>query len=158
MDEIQCSLRASLQANAATTARKEFFRNLPKAPDALAFWLLIAIKMSETEPWWYDTLVTLAQRYRESTECQDRRTLPAPFLNWCLGVTAGQIKRPRLRGRPPSHIRDALIRAAIEAYLSPVLGNELCSLSKACGLVGDAAGIDESVVRKIWGRSQPRQQ
>ena len=49
MDEIQRSLRASLEAGPGEVARGAFFRNLPKDPDALAFWLLIAVRLSQQE-------------------------------------------------------------------------------------------------------------
>ena len=35
---------------------KIFFRNLPEDSDALSVWLLIAVRLSQQEPWWYDTL------------------------------------------------------------------------------------------------------
>jgi len=101
VDEFQRSLRASLEAGPGAAAREEFFRNLPKNPDALSFWLSIAVRVSQQSPWWYDTLA---------------------------------------------------------AYLQPGPGNEGCPLGEACARVADAACIDESVVRKIWRRSQPGQE
>ena len=64
----------------------------------------------------------------------------------------------RFRVRPAKHMRDALICAAVEAYLEPHPGNEGCALGEVCARVADAACIDESIVRKIWRRSQAGQQ
>ena len=50
MDRIQRWLKASLKADPAATARTVWFDNLPGEPDALSFWLCVAIKQSETEP------------------------------------------------------------------------------------------------------------
>ena len=61
MDEIQRSLRARLEAVPGAAARAAFFRNLPKDPDALSFWLLIAVRLSRQEPWWYDSLAALVR-------------------------------------------------------------------------------------------------
>ena len=49
MDEIQRSLRASLEAGPDAAAREDFFRTLSKDPDALSFWLLIAARLSQQE-------------------------------------------------------------------------------------------------------------
>ena len=59
---------------------------------------------------------------------------------------------------PVTRMRDALICAAVEAYLEPGLGNDGCALSEACARVADAACIDESVVPKILRRSQAGQE
>ena len=157
MDEIQRSLRANLEAGPGAAAREAFFRNLPMDPDALSFWLLIAVRLSQQEPWWYDTLAALVRRYLSSREWQKKRELPGVLIGWCAGVAAGEIRCPGGRGRPAKHMRDALICAAVEAYLEPGPGKEGCALSEACARVADAACIDESVVRKIWRRSQAGQ-
>lgn len=154
MDEIQRALRASLRAGPGEAAREDFFRNLPEDPDALSFWLSIAVGLSQREPWWYDTLAELVRRYLRSSEWRERRELPWALVSWCAGVAAGQIKRPGGRGRPAKHMRDALICAAIEGYLEPGPGYEGCALGEACALVAEAACIEESVVRRIWRRSQ----
>ena len=158
MDEIQHSLQASLEAGPGEAAREAFFRNLPKDPDALSFWLLIAVRLSQQEPWWYDTLAALVRRYLGSREWREKRELPGVLVAWCAGVAAGEIRRPGGRGRPAKHMRDALICAAVEAYLEPGQGNEGCAVGEACARVADAACLDESVVRKIWRRSQAGQQ
>ena len=157
MDEVQRSLRASLEAGPSIAAREAFFRNLPKDPDALSFWLSIAVRLSQREPWWYDTLAALVRRFVRSQEWRKRRELPDVLVNWCVHVAAGEIRRPGGRGRPAKHMRDALICAAVEAYLKPQSPNEGYMLGEACARVADAACIDESVVRKIWRRSQTRQ-
>ena len=157
MDEIQRSLRASLEAGPGAAAREVFFWNLPKDPDALSFWLLIAVRLSQQEPWWYDTLAAVVRRFLRSREWRENRELPGVLVGWCAGVAAGEIRRPGGRGRPAKHMRDALICAAVEAYLEPGPGNEGCALGEACARVADAACIDESVVRKIWRRSQAGQ-
>ena len=154
MDRIQRWLKASLEADPAATARQAWFDNLPTEPDALSFFLSIAIKQSETEPWWYDTLIALVQQVRQSPEWEQNPQLPSLLLNWCLGVAVGDIVPPKRRGRPSNRIRDMLICTAVDAYTDPERGDRSCSLSEAYGLVADAAGVDDSVVRKIWQHSQ----
>ena len=154
MDEIQRSLRASLEADRGAAAREAFFRNLPKDAEALSFWLSMAVRLSQHETWWYDTLAALVRRYLRSREWREKRELPGVLVGWCAGVAAREIRRPRGRGRPTKHMRDALICAAVEAYLEPGPGNEGCALGEACARVADAACIDERVARKIWRRSQ----
>lgn len=158
MDEIQRWLKASLQTDPADRARKDWFDKLPKTQEALSFWLQIAIMVSETEPWWYDTLVELARRRRQSTGWGELPELPEVFMNWCIGVAANEIRRPKRRGRPANHMRDRLICTAINTYGKRAGGGEPVSHSKACGLVADAAGLEESVVAKIWRRSRQGQQ
>ena len=158
MDEVQRSLRASLEADPGPAAREAFFRNLPRDPDALSFWLLIAVRLSQQKPWWYDTLAAVVRRNLRSREWWEKRELPDVLLSWCAGVAAGEIRRPGGRGRPAKHMRDALICAAVEAYLKPHSYNESYTLGGAYARVADAACIDESVVRKIWRRSQGGQQ
>ncbi len=152
MDEIQRSLRASLNADPGAVAREAFFEDLPKDPDALSFWISIAIGLSEEDRWWYDTLIELARRYRQSLSGTERPEAPAVFLDWCVGVAAGAVKRPGQPGRPVKHMRDVLICAAVEAYQAPKAGNEPLVLGEACARVAYAAALDESVVRKIWRR------
>ena len=158
MDEIQRSLRASLEAGPGAAAREAFFRNLPKDPDALSFWLLIAVRLSREEAWWYDTLAALVRHYLRSRERREKRELPGVLVSWCAGVAAGEIGRPGGRGRPEKHMRNALICAAVEAYLEPGPDYEGWVLGEACARVAEAACIEESVVRKIWRRSQAGQQ
>ena len=157
-DEIQRSLRASLEAGPDAAAREEFIRNLPKDADALSFWLLIAVRLSQQEPWWYDTLAALVRRNLGSREWREKRELPGVLVAWCAGVAAGEISRPGGRGRRAKPTRDALICAAVEAYLEPGPGNDGCALGEACARVADAACIEESVVRRIWRRPQAGQQ
>ena len=154
MDRIQRWLKASLKADPAATARTVWFENLPREPDALSFWLCVAIKQSETEPWWYDTLLALVQQYRQSPQWQQNPEIPSPLLDWCLGVAVGDIAPPKRLGRPANPMRDMLICTAVDAYTDPERGVQSCSLSQAYGLVADAAGVDDSVVRKIWQHSQ----
>lgn len=158
MDEIQRWLEAGLAADPSESARETWFDNLPKTPDALSFWLRVAIRMSETEPWWYDTLVAYARRRRQP---EGRGATPAPpgvFVNWCVGVAAKEIARPKQRGRPPNRMRDRLICTAIEAYADPARSGGPVSQSGACALAADAARLDESVVARIWRRSRQGQQ
>ena len=154
VDRIERWLKASLKADPAATARTVWFDNLPGEPDALSFWLCVAIRQSQTEPWWYDTLLALARRYRQSPEWEHAGKLPGPLLDWCVGVALGDIVPPRPRGRPANPMRDMLICTAVDAYTDPQRGDRSCSLSQAYGLVADAAGVDDSVVRKIWQHSQ----
>ena len=124
------------------------------ASEELSFWLSVAIEQSETERWWYDTLVALVRRYRQSPEWRRNPELPNPLLGWCAGVVVGDVMPPTRRGRPANHMRDMLICSAVDACTDPGRGEESCSLSEAFGLVADAADVDDSVVRKIWRRSQ----
>ena len=94
MDEIQHCLRASLEAGPGAAAREVFFRNLPKDPEALSFWLSMAVRLSRHETWWYDTLAALVRRYLRSREWREERELPGVLVEWCAGVAAGEIKRP----------------------------------------------------------------
>lgn len=152
MDEIQRSLRASLNAGPSAVAREMFFANPPQDPDALSFWISITIALSEEDRWWYDTLIELARNYRQSLSGPVRPEVPPVFLDWCVGVAAGAVKRPGHRGRPVKHMRDALICAAVEAYQASGDGNGSLLPGEACARVADAAALDESVVRKIWRR------
>ena len=157
MDDIQRWLRASLETDPAESARDDWFDNLPNTPDVLSFWLRVAIELSRTEPWWYDSLVAFARRFSLSGAEGRATELPGVFVNWCVGVAAKEIGPPKGRGRPPNYIRDLLICAAMEAYADPAGDGGPVSQTRACGLVADAAGLDESVVAKIWRRSRPGQ-
>ncbi len=158
MDEIQRWLKANLETDPAERARDDWFDNLPTTPEGLSFWLRVAIELSQTEPWWYDTLVAFARRCREPHGRGATAALPGVFLNWCMGVAAREVERPKRRGRPPNHIRNRLICAAVEAYADPPCGGEAAPYTRACWLVADAAGLDESVVARIWRRSRQGQQ
>ena len=158
MDEIQRWLRASLETDPADRAREVWFDNLPTTPEGLSFWLRVAVEMSRTEPWWYDTLVEYARRCRESDGRVEPSALPGAFVNWCVGVAAKQIERPKWRGGSPNYMRDRLISAAIEAYTDPAREGESVSQYRACALAADAAGLDSSVVARIWRRSRQGQQ
>ena len=157
MDEIQRSLRASLEAGPEAAARDVFFAKLPKDPEALSFWLSIAVRLSREEPWWYDTLATAVRRYMRSPGWREKREMPGELVNWCAGVAVGEIVRPAGPGRPAKHMRDALVCEAVEAYLKQAPGGEVRTLEEACARVADAVCIDESVVRKIWRRSRAAQ-
>lgn len=154
MDEIQRWVRASLETDPVDGAREDWFNRLPTSPDALSFWLRLAIGLSRTEPWWYDTLVEFARRCWHSDGEGKPLELPGFFVSWCIGVAANETVRPKGRGRPPNHMRDLLICAAVEAYAAPGRVGEPVSQTRACGLVADAVGLDESVVAKIWRRSK----
>ena len=158
MDEIQRWLRANLETDPADRAREDWLDNLPRTPEGLSFWLRVAIDMSETEPWWYDTLVEFARRCRELDGRGATAALPGVFLNWCIGVVAREVGRPKGRGRPPNFIRNGFICAAVEAYADPQRGSEAVPYTRACWLVADAAGLEESVVARIWRRSRQGQQ
>ena len=158
MDEIQRGLRASLETDPEDGAREDWFDRLPTSPDALSFWLRLAIGLSRTEPWWYDTLVEFARRCRQWEGEAKPPELPGIFVNWRIGVAANETVRPKERGRPPNHMRDLLICAAVEANAAPGRVGEPVSQTRAYGLVADAVGLDESVVAKIWRRSQRGQQ
>ena len=75
-----------------------------------------------------------------------------------MGVAAKEIERPKWRGGSPNYMRDRFICAAVEAYADPARGGGAVLHTRACGLVADAAGLDDSVVAKIWRRSRQGQQ
>ena len=152
MDEIQRWLGANLKTHSAERAREDWFESLPNAPEALSFWLRVAVELSETEPWWYDTLVEYARRGRQRDAGGESPALPGEFVNWCVGVAAKEISRPRHFGRPPNEIRDRLICAAIEEYRNPARGAEMVSQSGACARVAEAVNLEENTVAKIWRR------
>ena len=152
MYEIQCWLRVNLKAHHADGAREDWLHNHPSAPDALSFWLRIEVDLSATEPWWYDTLVAYARRCRQSDEEGGAATLPAVFVDWCVGVAAKDIFSPKQLGRPPNELRDRLICEAVEAYMGLArFGGPLPQL-RACARVAEAVGLEENSVAKIWGR------
>ena len=93
------------------------------------------------------------QQYRQSPEWEQKPELPSLLLNWCLGVAVDDFAPPKKRGRPSNPMRDVLNCTAVNAYTDPERGDQSCSLSHAYGLVADAAGVDDSVVRKIWQHS-----
>ena len=152
MDEIQRWLGANLKTHSADRAREDWFENLPNAPAALSFWLQVAVELSATEPWWYDTLVAYARRCRQPDAGRGASALPEVFVNWCVGVAAKEITRPKHVGRPPNEMRDRLICAAIEAYMDPAQGGEPVSQSRACARVAEAVGLEDNSVAKIWRR------
>ena len=65
---------------------------LPSAPKPLSFWLRVAVKLSETEPWWYDTLAEYARRCRYTA----RGTLvgPSAFLAVRFALSGGNTGLP----------------------------------------------------------------
>ncbi len=152
MDEIQRWLRTNLRTHSAERAREDWFDNLPRAPDALSFWLRWAVELSETEPWWYDTLVEYARRYRHSGSGRGTGALPRDFEDWCVGVAAKEIARPKHLGRPPNDLRDRLICAAIEAYTNPARAGGPLPRTRACARVTHAVSLEENTVAKIWRR------
>ena len=101
--------------------------------------------MSETEPWWYDTLVQYARRCRHKDAGHAMGELPGAFVDWCVGVAA-------------DYMRDRLICTAIGAYTDPARDGGPESQHRACVLAADAAGLDPSIVAKIWRRSRLGQQ
>ena len=157
MDEIQRWLEASLVGDPSGDAREEWLDSLAEKPDELTTWVHVMIVLSETSPWWYDTLVEYARRSRQPNERGKAPAPPRMFTDWCVGVAAGDIHRPRQRGRPPNQMRDQLICMALERYRDRARNGEPISDSEAFALVADAAGLDDSVVAKIWRRDQRRQ-
>ena len=133
MDEIQRWLKASLETDPAQSAREDWFDNLPATPDALSFWLRVAVRMSRTEPWWYDTLVEYGRRCHESNARGATAQLPSVFVNWCVGVAANENDRPKRRGRPPNYMRNRFLCAAVEAYADPERGVAAVPHTRACG-------------------------
>ena len=156
MDEIQRWLEATLAGDPSGDAREDWLDGLAEKPDELTTWVHVMIVLSETSPWWYDTLVDYARRLRQANERGETPAPPRIFTDWCVGVAAGDINRPRQRGRPPNQMRDQLICVAMERYRDRARYGEPISDSEACALVADAAGLDDSVVAKIWRRDQRR--
>ena len=154
MDEIQRWLEASLAADPPDITREAMLQNMTGASDERLFWLSFAIMLSETSAWWYDILVEYARRLRQPNERGGPSAPPRNIADWCIGVAAGDIKRPRPRGRPTNAIRDQLICMALERYRDRAQEGEAVSDSEACGLVADVVELDDSVVAKIWRRHQ----
>ncbi|MCZ0953417.1 MAG: hypothetical protein OXQ89_14395 [Rhodospirillaceae bacterium] len=154
MDDIQRWLAANLKTLRSERARADWFDNLPKAPEGLSFWLRIAVDLSATEPWWYDTLAEYARRCRQPDAADELRALPAVFLDWCAGVAANDIARPKHLGRPPNELRDQLIRAAVGAYMDPARDGGPLSQPRACARVAEAVDLEENTVAKIWRRGR----
>ena len=154
MDEIQRKLKSDLAVKTPEAMREKLFNSLPEGPVDLEFVLDLAIKQSETNSWWYDTLVEYARRLRRPAQYGELVEPPGNFTDWCIGVTAKDIRRPRQRGRPMNHMRDLFICDAIEAYRKRAREGEPISHGEACGRVADAVGLDDSVVAKIWRRWQ----
>ena len=152
MDEIQRWLGTNLKSHSADRAREDWFQSLPNTPEALTFWLGLAVELSRTEPWWYETLVEYARRCRQQDAGGGTLAFPAVFVDWCVGVAAKEITRPKHVGRPPNEMRDRLICAAIEAYMDPARGGEPVSQSRACTRVAEAVDLEENTVAKIWRR------
>ena len=113
--------------------------------------------MSDTSEWWYDLLVEYVRRSRRRYERDETPAPPRNIAEWCLGVAAGDIKRPKSRGRPTNAARDQLIGMALEKYRDLAGDGEAVSDSEAFGRVADVVGLDDSVVAKIWRRHQQGQ-
>ena len=154
MDEIQRRLKERLAVDPSDATREKWFDLLPEDPDELSLLLELAIRQSETNPWWYDTLVEYARRLRRPAEHGEPQAPPGIFTDWCIGVTAKDIKRPRRRGRPTNHMRDWFICVAIQAYREQARDGEAISHLEVCGRVADVVGLDDSVIAKIWRRWQ----
>ncbi|MDE0006581.1 MAG: hypothetical protein OXQ29_28155 [Rhodospirillaceae bacterium] len=152
MDEIQRWLVANLTTLRAERAREDWFENLPNAPEALSFWLTVAVDLSATEPWWYDTLVAYARRCWQADAGGGSTAVPGVFVDWCVGVAANEIDRPKHLGRPTNEMRDRLICAAIEAYMDPGSEDRPIPQLKACARVAEAVGLEDNSVAKIWRR------
>jgi len=158
VDEIQRWLVINLTTLRTKRAREDWFENLPNAPDALSFWLRIAVDLSATEPWWYDTLVAYARRCRQQDAGGGSPALPGIFVDWCVGVAAKKIDRPKHLGRPPNEMRDRLICSAIEAYRDPARDGGPIPQLRACARVAEVVGLEENSVAKIWRRWRRRKQ
>ena len=116
MDEIQRWLEACLASDPPDIAREALLQSLTGESDEGLFWLSFAIMMSETSAWWYDMLVEYARQSRQPNKRGETPAPPPMFADWCIGVAANDIKRPRPRGRPTNDIRDQLICMALKRY------------------------------------------
>ena len=154
MDEIQRWLEASLAVDPPDITREAMLQNMTGVPAERKFWLSLAIMMSNTSAWWYDLLVEYVRRSRQPYERGETPAPPRNIAEWCLGVAAGDITRPRSRGRPTNAVRDQLICMALERYRDGAEDGEAVSDNEACGRVADVVGLDDSVVVKIWRRHQ----
>ena len=156
MDEIQRWLETCLAAGPPDITREALLQNMTGKSEDRLFWQSFAIMMSDTSPWWYDTVVEYVRRARRQDVPEETPLPPRNIADWCLGVAAGDIKRPRSRGRPTNAARDQLIGMALEKYRERAGDGDAVSHSEACGRVADVVGLDDSVVAKIW-RSYRRQ-
>ena len=159
MDEIQRWLEACLAEDPSDAEREDVLQGLMETEesDQGMFLLYVGVGMSQTSSWWYDTMVEYARRSRQPNEREEYPKLQRIFTDWCVAVAAGDIKRPTQRGRPKKDMRDELICMAMERYRDRALDGEAVSDSEARGRVADAAGLDDSVVAKIWRRYRRRQ-
>ena len=158
MDEIQRWLEACLAEDPSDAEREDVLQSLMETgeSDQELFLLYVGVGMSRTSAWWYDTMVEYARRSRRPNERGEHPKLRPIFTDWCIAVAAGDIKRPRRRGRPKKDMRDELICMAMERYRDRALDGEAVSDSEARGRVADVAGLDDSVVAKIWRRYRRR--
>lgn len=158
MDEIQRWLEACLAEDPSDAEREDVLQSLMETgeSDQELFLLYVGVGMSRTSAWWYDTMVEYARRSRRPNERGEYPKLRPIFTDWCIAVAAGDIKRPSRRGRPKKDMRDELICMAMERYRDRALDGEAVSDSEARGRVADVAGLDDSVVAKIWRRYRRR--
>ena len=68
--------------------------------------------------WAYDRLTEIAMEYRRTGQ---PHSIPSEMIWWSLGVVAGDIERPKPRGRPSNAARDQMI-AEMFAWLVDELG------------------------------------
>ena len=152
MDDIQSWLEAVLAGDPPDITREALLQNMTRKSDGRSFWLSYALMMSDTSSWWYDLLVEHVRRSRRPFGGDETPGPPRTIAEWCIGVAAGDIKRPRSRGRPTNAARDQLIGMALEKYRDRIEDGEAVSDSEACGRVADVVGLDDSVVARIWRR------
>ncbi len=152
MDEIQRWLEASLAEGPPDITREALLQSMSGTSEERLFWQSFAIMMSDTSSWWYDTVEEYVRLTRRRYDPEATPLPPRTLAEWCLGVAAGDIKRPRSRGRPTNAARDQLIGMALEKYRDLGRDGEAVSDSEAFGLVADVVGLDDSVVAKIWRR------
>ncbi len=152
VDEIQRWLEASLAEGAPDITREALLQNMSGTSEDRLYWQSFALMMSDASSWWYDTVQEYVRRIRRRNAPEATPLPPRTLAEWCLGVAAGDIKRPRSRGRPTNAARDQLIGMALEKYRDLAGDGEAISDSEAFGLVADVVGLDDSVVAKIWRR------
>ena len=152
MDDIQRWLKTVLADDPPDITKEALLQNMRPKAEQRSFWLSYALMMSDSSAWWYDLLVEHVRRSRRPYGVDEIPMPPRTIGEWCIGVAAGDIKRPKSLGRPANAARDQLIGMALEKYRDRTEDGEAVSESEACGRVADVVGLDDSVVAKIWRR------
>ena len=101
--------------------------------------------------WAYDRLTEIAKEYRRTGQ---PHSIPSEMIWWSLGVVAGDIKRPKPKGRPSNAVRDQVI-AEMFAWLVDELGESEASAREMIRVAVPRAGggiLTKERVRDLTGK------